>query len=53
MKRCKSYLQNLPSEKLDNILQIIKKRNSSLCQYDDQIGVDIDRKFFGNSIGLS
>ncbi|CAN6444241.1 unnamed protein product [Victoria cruziana] len=35
-------LQNLPSEKLDNIVQIIKKRNSSLCQHDDEIEVDID-----------
>ncbi|GLU04034.1 hypothetical protein SLE2022_212010 [Rubroshorea leprosula] len=36
-------LQNLPSEKLDNIVQIIKKRNSALFQHDDEIEVDIDR----------
>ncbi|GFS45617.1 global transcription factor group E4 [Actinidia rufa] len=35
-------LQNLPSEKLGNVVQIIKKRNSSLCQKDDEIEVDID-----------
>ncbi|KAF9588698.1 hypothetical protein IFM89_014574 [Coptis chinensis] len=35
-------LQSLPPEKLDNIVQIIKKRNSSLCQRDDEIEVDID-----------
>ncbi|KAF5188700.1 Transcription factor gte4 [Thalictrum thalictroides] len=36
------HLQSLPPEKLDNIVQIIKKRNSSLCQRDDEIEVDID-----------
>lgn len=35
-------LQNLPAEKLENIVQIIKKRNSSLCQQEDEIEVDID-----------
>lgn len=35
-------LQNLPSEKLDNVVQIIKKRNPSLSQKDDEIEVDID-----------
>ncbi|KAE8662802.1 Global transcription factor group E4, putative isoform 2 [Hibiscus syriacus] len=30
-------LQSLPSEKLDNIIQIIKKRNSDLFQHDDEI----------------
>nr|GMD36757.1 transcription factor GTE4 isoform X1 [Ipomoea batatas] len=35
-------LQNLPSEKLENVVQIIKKRNSSLSQHDDEIEVDID-----------
>ncbi|KNA16375.1 hypothetical protein SOVF_089660 [Spinacia oleracea] len=35
-------LQNLPSEKLDNVVQIIRKRNPSLCQNDDEIEVDID-----------
>ncbi|KAK8691321.1 hypothetical protein V6N13_074835 [Hibiscus sabdariffa] len=35
-------LQNLPSEKLDSIVQIIKKRNPALFQQDDEIEVDID-----------
>ncbi|CAO2814499.1 unnamed protein product [Amaranthus hypochondriacus] len=35
-------LQNLPSEKLDNVVHIIQKRNPSLCQNDDEIEVDID-----------
>ncbi|GAB2285409.1 hypothetical protein Dimus_019862 [Dionaea muscipula] len=35
-------LQSLPSEKLDNVVQIIRKRNPSLCQHDDEIEVDID-----------
>ncbi|KAM0016950.1 putative chromatin remodeler Bromodomain family [Helianthus debilis subsp. tardiflorus] len=35
-------LQNLPSEKLDNVVKIIKKRNPSLSQKDDEIEVDID-----------
>lgn len=35
-------LQNLPSDKLDNIVQIIKKRNSAVSQQDDEIEVDID-----------
>ncbi|XP_076947933.1 transcription factor GTE4-like [Bidens hawaiensis] len=34
-------LQSLPSEKLDNIIQIIKK-NSTVSQHDDEIEVDID-----------
>ncbi|XP_043688678.1 transcription factor GTE4-like isoform X2 [Telopea speciosissima] len=41
-QRLSTNLQSLPSEKLDNIVQIIKKRNSSLCQHDDEIEVDID-----------
>lgn len=41
-QKLSTNLQNLPSEKLDNIVQIIKKRNSSLCQHDDEIEVDID-----------
>ncbi|KAJ4976252.1 hypothetical protein NE237_001358 [Protea cynaroides] len=41
-QRLSTNLQGLPSEKLDNIVQIIKKRNSSLCQHDDEIEVDID-----------
>ncbi|XP_065851137.1 transcription factor GTE4-like [Euphorbia lathyris] len=35
-------LQSLPSEKLDNIVQIIKQRNSSLSQHGDEIEMDID-----------
>ncbi|BBG99403.1 global transcription factor group E4 [Prunus dulcis] len=33
---------SLPSEKLDSIVQIIKRRNSDLFQHDDEIEVDID-----------
>nr|GEV38776.1 transcription factor GTE4 isoform X1 [Tanacetum cinerariifolium] len=35
-------LQNLPSEKLDHVVHIIKKRLPSLSQKDDEIEVDID-----------
>ncbi|CAA3003004.1 Transcription factor GTE4 [Olea europaea subsp. europaea] len=35
-------LQNLSSEKLENVVQIIKKRNPALSQFDDEIEVDID-----------
>lgn len=35
-------LQNLPSEKLENVVQIIKKRNPAVSQQDDEIEVDID-----------
>ncbi|KAL6999587.1 hypothetical protein U1Q18_000747 [Sarracenia purpurea var. burkii] len=41
-QRLSTNLQSLPSEKLDNIVQIIKKRNSALPQNDDEIEVDID-----------
>lgn len=41
-QRLSSNLQNLPSEKLDAIVQIIKKRNSELFQHDEEIEVDID-----------
>lgn len=41
-QKLSTNLQNLPSEKLDAIVQIIKKRNSSLRQDDDEIEVDID-----------
>ncbi|KAK6919740.1 Bromodomain [Dillenia turbinata] len=41
-QKLSTNLQNLPSEKLDNIVQIIKKRNSALSQHDDEIEVDID-----------
>ncbi|XP_022985930.1 transcription factor GTE4-like [Cucurbita maxima] len=41
-KKLSTNLQNLPSEKLDAILQIIKKRNFELLQQEDEIEVDID-----------
>ncbi|XP_022740316.1 transcription factor GTE4-like isoform X2 [Durio zibethinus] len=41
-QKLSTNLQGLPSEKLDNIVQIIKKRNSALFQHDDEIEVDID-----------
>ncbi|GFS34754.1 global transcription factor group E4 [Actinidia rufa] len=41
-QKLSTNLQNLPSEKLGNVVQIIKKRNSSLSQKDDEIEVDID-----------
>ncbi|XP_038709066.1 transcription factor GTE4-like isoform X2 [Tripterygium wilfordii] len=41
-QKLSTSLQSLPSEKLDNIVQIIKKRNSTLFQQDDEIEVDID-----------
>ncbi|KAM6573965.1 hypothetical protein CsatA_022292 [Cannabis sativa] len=34
-------LQNLPSEKLDNVVQIIKKRTPGLSHQEDEIEVDI------------
>lgn len=41
-QRLSTNLQSLPPEKLDNIVQIIKKRNSAVSQHDDEIEVDID-----------
>ncbi|CAA0808697.1 Transcription factor GTE4 [Striga hermonthica] len=41
-QRLSNNLQGLPSEKLDAIVQIIKKRNTALSQHDDEIEVDID-----------
>lgn len=41
-QKLSSNLQNLPNEKLESIVQIIRKRNPSLCQNDDEIEVDID-----------
>ncbi|KZV27265.1 hypothetical protein F511_04718 [Dorcoceras hygrometricum] len=35
-------LQSLPSEKLENVVHIIRKRNPSVSQQDDEIEVDID-----------
>ena len=41
-QRLSASLQSLPVEKLENIVHIIKKRNPSLCQQEDEIEVDID-----------
>ncbi|XP_019412899.1 PREDICTED: transcription factor GTE4-like isoform X2 [Lupinus angustifolius] len=41
-QKLSTNLQSLPSDKLDAIVQIIKKRNSALHQHDDEIEVDID-----------
>ncbi|KAL3849250.1 hypothetical protein ACJIZ3_011132 [Penstemon smallii] len=41
-QRLSTNLQGLPSEKLDAIVQIIKKRSTALSQHDDEIEVDID-----------
>ncbi|XP_064972732.1 transcription factor GTE4-like [Musa acuminata AAA Group] len=41
-QKLSNNLQNLPPEKLEAVVQIIKKRNSSLSQHDDEIEVDID-----------
>lgn len=41
-QKLSTNLQNLPSDKLDTVVQIIKKRNSTLSQHDDEIEVDID-----------
>ncbi|CAL0328929.1 unnamed protein product [Lupinus luteus] len=41
-QKLSTNLQSLPPDKLDAIVQIIKKRNSALHQHDDEIEVDID-----------
>ncbi|KAJ8438275.1 hypothetical protein Cgig2_030640 [Carnegiea gigantea] len=41
-QRLSTNLQSLPAERLDAIVQIIKKRNTALSQHDDEIEVDID-----------
>ncbi|CAA2953479.1 transcription factor GTE4-like [Olea europaea subsp. europaea] len=41
-QRLSKNLQSIPSEKLDAIIQIIKKRNTALSQNDNEIEVDID-----------
>lgn len=41
-QRLSDNLQKLPFEKLDLVVQIIRKRNFSLSQHDDEIEVDID-----------
>lgn len=40
-QRLSANVQNLPSEKLDIVVQIIKKRNPGLFQQEDEIEVDI------------
>lgn len=41
-QKLSNNLQNLPSEKLDNVVQIIKKRNLMTAQHENEIEVDID-----------
>ncbi|KAL8141298.1 hypothetical protein V2J09_007319 [Rumex salicifolius] len=41
-KKLSSNLENLPSDKLFSVVQIIKKRNSALSQNDDEVEVDIN-----------
>ncbi|XP_039044892.1 transcription factor GTE4-like isoform X2 [Hibiscus syriacus] len=41
-RKLSTNLQSLRLEKLDNIVQIIKKKNSSVLQNHDEIEVDID-----------
>lgn len=41
-QKLSSNLQCLPLERLDNIVEIIKRRSSALNQHDDEIEVDID-----------
>ncbi|XP_071723658.1 transcription factor GTE4-like [Rutidosis leptorrhynchoides] len=41
-QRLSTSLQSMPSEKLDNVVEIIKKRNPRLCEEDDDIEVDLD-----------
>lgn len=41
-QKLSTNLMSLPPEKLDNIVQIIKKRNPALSQNDDEIEVDIE-----------
>jgi hypothetical protein len=41
-QKLSTQLQSLPSDRLDAIVQIIKKRNSALSQNDGEIEVDID-----------
>ncbi|KAF6176109.1 hypothetical protein GIB67_000203 [Kingdonia uniflora] len=41
-QKLRQNLESLPSEKLEIVVQIIKKRNASLFQHDDEIEVDIE-----------
>ncbi len=50
-QKLSTHLQNLPPEKLDAIVQIIKEQNSALSQHDDEIEVDIDSVGCRDSLG--
>ncbi|OEL38874.1 Transcription factor GTE4 [Dichanthelium oligosanthes] len=41
-RKLSENLQNLPPEKLDAVVQVIKNKNLSLKQHDDEIEVEID-----------
>ncbi|ONK68903.1 uncharacterized protein A4U43_C05F17240 [Asparagus officinalis] len=41
-QKLNGHLQALPAEKLDGVVQIIRKRNSVLCPQEDEIEIDID-----------
>ncbi|KAF6177137.1 hypothetical protein GIB67_025474 [Kingdonia uniflora] len=41
-QKLSTNLESLPPEKLENVVQIINKRNPGLCQQSDEIEVDID-----------
>ncbi|GKV16402.1 hypothetical protein SLEP1_g27049 [Rubroshorea leprosula] len=41
-QRLSISLRNLPSDKIDGVVQIIKKRNPALFQQEDEIEMDID-----------
>ena len=41
-RKLSDNLQNLPPDKLDAVMQIIKNKNLSVRQHDDEIEVEID-----------
>jgi hypothetical protein len=41
-RKLSDNLQNLPPEKLDAVVQLIKNKNLSVMQHDDEIEVEID-----------
>ncbi|KAM7275461.1 hypothetical protein ACFE04_017327 [Oxalis oulophora] len=41
-QKLSTNLSNLPTEKLEAVVEIMKRRNSALCQRDDEIEVEID-----------
>eukprot|EP00252_Welwitschia_mirabilis_P026150 TRINITY_DN8441_c0_g2_i1.p1 TRINITY_DN8441_c0_g2~~TRINITY_DN8441_c0_g2_i1.p1 ORF type:complete len:605 (-),score=109.45 TRINITY_DN8441_c0_g2_i1:487-2301(-) len=41
-RKLSSALSDIPVEKMENVVQIIRKRNPHLCQQEDEIEVDID-----------